>query len=112
MMLAYLTGVTFKEPNTFEVQLSIDGTPHQSLVRVAIDERSFPGHSIQVAKGDEYLRNLLHQHPRMESKIYQAVLHFFNGKDIHLPISLDDSHLEESYSSAELVRNKRLALEE
>jgi hypothetical protein len=112
MMLAYLTGVTLKEPNTFEVQLSIDGTPHQSLVRVAIDERSFPSHSIQVAKGDEYLRNLLCQHPRIESKIYQAVLHCFNGKAIHLPTSLDDSHLEESYSSSELVRNKKLALEE
>jgi hypothetical protein len=112
MMLAYLTGVTFKEPNTFEVKLIMDGTPHQSLVRVAIDERSFPGHSIQVAKGDEYLRNLLRQHPRIESKIYQAVLHYFNGKAIHLPTSLDDSHLEESYSSAELAKNKRLALEE
>jgi hypothetical protein len=112
MMLAYLTDITSKKPDTFEVQLIMDGMPHQSLVRVAIDERSFPGHSIQVAKGNEYLRNLLRQHPRIESKIYQAVLHCFNGKDIHLPISLDDSHLKESYSSSELVRNKRLALEE
>jgi hypothetical protein len=52
-MLAYLTGVTFKELNTFEVQLIMDSTPHQSLVRVAIDERSFPSHSIQVTKGEE-----------------------------------------------------------
>jgi hypothetical protein len=52
VMLAYLTGVTFKEPNTFEVQLIMDGLPHRSLVLVAIDERSFPGHFIQVTKGE------------------------------------------------------------
>lgn len=111
-MLVYLTGVTFKEPNTFEVQLILDATLHQSLVCIEVDERSFPGRSIQVAKGDEYLRNLLRQHPRIESKVYQAVLHCFNGKAIQLPSILDDSPLEESYSSAELVRNKSSALEE
>jgi hypothetical protein len=112
MMLVYLTGITFShEPNTFEVQLIVDGTSHQSLVRVEVDEHSFPGRSIQVAKGDEYLRNLLRQHPRMESKVYQTVLHYFNGKAIPLPVGLDESPLEESYSSAELVRNKRSALE-
>jgi hypothetical protein len=113
MMLVYLTGITFShEPNTFEVQLIVDGTLHQSLVRVEVDERSFPGRSIQVAKGDEYLRNLLREHPRMESKVYQTVLHYFNGKAIPLPTSLDDSPLEESYSSPELVRSKSSALEE
>jgi hypothetical protein len=41
MMLVYLTGITFShEPNTFEVQLTVDGTSHQSLVRVEVDERS------------------------------------------------------------------------
>jgi hypothetical protein len=112
MMLAYLTSVAFKEPNTFEVQIIMDGMSHQSLVRVEVDERSFPGRSIQVAKGDEYLRNLLRQHPRMESKVYQTVLHYFNGKVIHLPTSLDDSPLEESYSSSGLVSNKSSVLEE